>query len=254
MIIDVQLPAYFVPNWPLPAGVACAITLRTGGVSKEPFLSNNLATHVGDDHLLVKSNRESLQKQLSLPEEPSWLDQVHGNRVINCAEISKDNRADGSFSKTRGEVCVVLTADCMPILLCNRNGDQVAAIHAGWRGLASEIIKSAVGVFADPNEEIMAYMGPAIGPSAFEVGEDVLEIFLAGAESQTSKAEISEAFQPHLDRYLANLYSLARLKLRASGIVDIYGGEFCTWTDKNQFFSFRRDSRTGRNASLIWLC
>ena len=252
-MIEVQSPIYFVPNWPAPPSVSCAITLRSGGVSKEPFLSNNLATHVGDDFLSVKINRERLRKQLSLPEEPRWLHQLHSSRVIHSSDISKDNRADGTVSKTRGEVCVFLTADCVPILLCNRNGDQVAAIHAGWRGLASEIIKSAVRMFQDPIGDIMAYLGPAIGPSAYPVGQDVLESFLAGVDSKDSEAAIAQAFSPHQDRYLANLYLLARLKLKASGIEEIYGGDFCTWTDKNQFYSFRRDAKTGRNASLIWL-
>ena len=252
-MIEVQSTAYFVPDWPSPTSVACAITLRFGGVSKEPFLSNNFATHVGDDYLSVISNRERLQQRLSLPEEPRWLKQVHGNRVIGSSEILKDNCADGSFSEASGEVCVVLTADCVPVLLCNRNGDRVAAIHAGWRGLASNIIKSAVAVFHDPVEEIMAYLGPAIGPTAFEVGSDVLEVFIARAESECGKEKIRDAFLPCKDRYLANLYSLTRVKLKASGVEAIYGGDFCTWTDKNRFFSYRRDQTTGRNASLIWL-
>lgn len=232
------------PDWPAPKIVRAAVTLRTGGVSRGPYASWNLATHVGDDTDAVACNRQILRQRLDLPSEPVWLKQVHGNRVIRAdAPHPCPPHADGSFTSSPNVVCSVLTADCLPILLTD--GNTVAAIHAGWRGLLAGIIAQALTVPSWQNPP-MAWLGPAIGPEAFEVGAEVRTAYLA------LDPQLAAAFYPHGERYLADIYQLARILLKQHGVSAIYGGGFCTCRDRDRFFSHRRDGVCGRMATLIW--
>ncbi|WP_287880661.1 peptidoglycan editing factor PgeF [Aquitalea sp.] len=234
-------------DWPAPANVRTLITTRQGGRSLQPFNSFNLGTHVGDDPEAVAANRELLRSQL--PNEPAWLNQVHGTHVVNATEVGDSLLdADASYSVTAGTVCVVMTADCLPVLLCNDTGSVVAAAHAGWRGLCDGVLEASVAATGVEPSSLMAWLGPAIGPDAFEVGAEVRAAFMAAdpAADQAFDA-IGE------DKYLADIYMLARQRLAALGIERVYGGDFCTVIDRERFFSYRRDKITGRMASLIWL-
>lgn len=236
--------AWLVPDWPAPRGIRAATTLRAGGTSGGVFASLNLGAHVGDDPHRVAANRQIIRESLALPAEPLWLEQVHGTRMMP-AKDSEDRRADGSYTRETGVVCAVMTADCLPVLLCDRAGTRVAAVHAGWRGLQAGVLEAAVAALG--TTEVLAWLGPAIGPKAFEVGEDVRLAFL----DRTNKA--ADAFLPGADgKWLADLYTLARLLLGESGIDEVYGGDHCTHGDPERFFSYRRDGQTGRMASLIW--
>jgi len=244
------------PQWPAPANVAAAITLRTGGCSREPFEHSNLALHVEDNPEDVLVNRESLVQSLELPAQPLWLEQCHGTDLAYAPEATGTPRADGSYSDQTGVVCSVLTADCLPVLLCDRAGSQVAAVHAGWRGLCGGILRKTVTTFKQAPEQLLAYLGPAIGPQVFEVGGEVLQAFLDNAQNRHHQQAIEAAFtlqRSKTDKYLADLYALARAELAASGVTRVYGGEYCTYSDPQRFYSYRREPVTGRNASLIWL-
>jgi YfiH family protein len=237
---------FIVPDWPAPANVRAATTARAGGVSVPPWDSFNLADHVGDDPACVATNRARLREALSLPGEPVWLRQVHGRNVCDAAAGSAE--ADAAYADTPGVVCAVLTADCLPLLLCDREGRAVAAVHAGWRGLAAGIVEAAVERFAAEPESLLAWLGPAIGPAAFEVGPEVRSRFLSGDQGA------SEAFVPGQgDRWFADLYALARRRLARAGVRAVHGGGHCTFTEQGRFYSFRRDGETGRMASLIWM-
>lgn len=239
---------FISPDWPAPARVRAFTTTRAGGTSSGPYASFNLGDHVGDDPVAVGRNRELLRAVLALPAEPAWLRQVHGIRVIDAAQADAPREADGAWSAQPGVVCAVLTADCLPVLLCNRVGTQVAALHAGWRGLAAGVIEQGVGSLSGAPDDLLAWLGPAIGPQAYEVGPEMMAAFV----NKNPSAET--AFAPTGDgRYLADLYALARLRLSALGVTRIYSGGFCTFTDRERFFSFRRDGTCGRMASLIWL-
>ena len=260
---------WIVPEWPAPRNVQARITTRAGGVSHAPFESLNPASHVGDDPQAVAENRRLLRQ--GLPAEPLWLSQVHGNRVVELAlppqsdpaqstpaplqlkgEVTPE--ADASFTRQPGQVCAVLTADCLPVLLCDDAGTVVAAAHAGWRGLAGGVLEATVAAMAVDPGRILAWLGPAIGPDSFEVGPEVRETFVA----QHALAGI--AFRPALPgtldesprKYLADLYQLARIRLAALGVLRVYGGGDCTFKAADRFFSYRRDGQTGRMASLIW--
>jgi YfiH family protein len=205
----------------------------------------NLGAHVGDDPVAVRENRRRLATTLQLPMEPVWLRQVHGNRVVAAGMGSREAEADASFTRERGVVCAVLTADCLPILLCTGDGSHVAAVHAGWRGLAGGVIEAAVGALE--TNDVVAWLGPAIGPDAFQVGDEVRQMFLA-----LDGASIS-AFRPSPGgRWWADLYQLARLRFGRLGIDRVFGGHWCTYGDPERFFSHRRDGLTGRMATLIW--
>ncbi len=233
-----------VPDWPAPSPVRTAVTLRTGGVSKGPYASWNLAAHVGDDPNAVARNRQILRERLDLPLEPVWLEQVHGNRVIHASQDAvHPPPADASFTCRPKVVCAVLTADCLPILLTD--GHTIAAVHAGWRGMLAGIIANALDLppWRGPP---LAWLGPAIGPQAFEVGPEVKAAFLARWPG------FAAAFHPCGDRYRADIYHLARLILNAYGVRSICGGQFCTYSDPKRFFSYRRDGVCGRMATLIW--
>ena len=233
-----------IPEWPAASSVNAVSTLRSGGTSTREYTGLNLADHVGDDPACVAENRRLLQQSLGLRQAPIWLSQVHGNRVIHSREESRE--ADGVWTDEADTSCAVMTADCLPILLCDRRGSKVAAIHAGWRGLVGGIVHSAVAALRC--EDLMAWLGPAIGPDAFEVGEDVRTAFV-----DKSPAAIAGFRQNDLGRWLADIYTLARLDLKTCGVDEIYGGGLCTFTDSCRFFSYRRDGQTGRMATLIWL-
>lgn len=248
-------PAFFRPQWPAPAGVGAAISLRTGGASAGPYAGNNLGLHVGDDPAAVAGNRDQLQRVLGLVREPQWLQQVHGVKVARARADGLVRTADACFTRETGLACAVLTADCLPILLCDREGRQVAAVHAGWRSLARGIVPRALASFAAPPGQLMAYLGPAISVRHFEVGVEVPEAFFQRARDATHAEAIAAALRPG-DRplhFYADLYALARAALQAQGVTAIYGGDCCTYGEPERFFSYRRDGVTGRMASLIWL-
>ena len=250
MIRDPDLTSnhYIVPDWPAPARVHAMVTTREQGVSRPPYDSFNLAAHVGDQPESVASNRNLLRQQLHLPDEPMWLNQVHGRQIARHGDPGSVPEADGSYSNQVDQVCVVLTADCLPLLMCNKAGTEVAAVHAGWRGLADGVINSAVDAFTAAPSELLVWLGPAIGPERFEVGQDVYDAFV------TADPAATEGFNAIDDEHwLADLYYLARLQLQGLGAGQVYGGQFCTMTDAERFFSYRRDGVTGRMASLIWL-
>jgi hypothetical protein len=282
-------PDWIVPAWPAPRRVRALMTTRAGGVSQAPYVSMNPASHVGDAPEAVAENRRILRQDL--PAEPLWLDQVHGVAVAEFPDIagavpspcplpegegSKSPspfgggvrgegtqlllstcapEADASIARQPGQVCVVLTADCLPVLFCDRGGRVVAAAHAGWRGLAGGVLEATAASMKVAPDEIMAWLGAAIGPDAFEVGEEVREALV----EQHPLAAV--AFRPALPgtldgaprKWLADIYALARIRLAAIGVTDVHGGGLCTYTDQARFFSYRRDKATGRMASLIWL-
>ena len=239
-------PDWLLPDWPAPARVRALVTTRAGGVSESPYDGFNLATHVGDDPASVARNRALLRQ--ALPGEPLWLEQVHGCAVADAASAMAGARADAAVAARRGAVCAVLTADCLPVLFCDRNATVVAAAHAGWRGLAGGVLEATLARMAVPPAQVLAWLGPAIGPRAFEVGEEVRAAFVG------IHAEAGHAFQPAdaPGKWLADLYALARLRLAAAGVSAVYGGGLCTRSDA-RFYSYRREPVTGRFASLIWL-
>ncbi len=234
-----------LPDWPAPARVKSLMTTRANGVSQAPWTSFNLGDHVGDDPMHVAANRARLRQQL--PAEPGWLQQVHSTRVVDLGHDA-NREADASLSRQSGTVCAVLTADCLPVLFCDRAGSVVAATHAGWRGLAGGILEATVAAMPVPPGDILAWMGAAIGPQAFEVGDDVRDAFIA------QHSEADAAFLPHgSGKWLADIYRLARIRLKRVGVQAIFGGGRCTFSESEIFFSYRRDGVTGRMASLIWL-
>jgi len=237
-----------VPEWPAPEGVAACSSTRKGGVSEGAWESLNLGAHCGDDLNHVEENRKRLFADGQLPSKPVWLEQVHGTAVLSLTgEPYASKRADASYSNTPGTVCAVMTADCLPVLFCNRAGTEVAAAHAGWRGLCAGVLEETVACFANSADNILAWLGPAIGPQAFEVGPEVREAFMA------HDPQAESAFRPAGEKYMADIYQLARQRLAHLGISQIYGGDRCTFTEKDDFFSYRRDKTTGRMASFIWL-
>lgn len=237
---------WIVPDWPAPACVRALVTTRTGGASAGPYASMNLAAHVGDDPAAVAENRRRLRAHL--PAEPHWLAQVHGSRVVRAEEAAAGIEADAAFTRVTGRVCAVMTADCLPVLLCADDGSAVAVAHAGWRGLAGGVVEATVQAMATPASRLLAWLGPAIGPLSFEVGDEVREAFLAHAP------ESAAAFAPKADgKWLADLYRLARQRLNALGVSRVFGGGFCTYGEAERFYSYRREKTTGRMASLIWI-
>ncbi len=237
---------FIVPDWAAPAGVRALSTTRCGGVSAAPWRSLNLGDHVGDDPLAVAANRAILRREL--PAEPSWLSQVHGTHCVDAALATPGTRADASFTRQRGVVCAVLTADCLPVLLCDDRAGVVGVAHAGWRGLAAGVIEATVAAMDEPGERLMAWLGPAIGPQAFEVGGEVREQFLDG-DAAAADAFVATAG----GKWLCDIYLLARQRLHALGIRRVASADFCTVNDARRWFSYRRDGVTGRMASLVWL-
>jgi YfiH family protein len=241
-------PDWIQPDWPAPSNVRAFVTTRHGGVSSGPYASMNLGTHVGDSPAAVAQNRWLLRS--CLPAEPLWLEQVHGIEVADADAISEGApKADASIATRPSAVCAIMTADCLPVLFCDDMGEVVAAAHAGWRGLAAGVLDAAVARMAVAPGRILAWMGPAIGPDAFEVGDEVRDAFCAGNPAA------ADAFRPAAQRgkWMADLFLLARLRLAALGVTRIFGGGECTWSDPLRYFSYRRDGVTGRMASLVWL-
>ncbi|SEA47730.1 peptidoglycan editing factor PgeF [Microbulbifer marinus] len=247
---------YLFPNWPAPANVRAATSLRGGGHSAGVYASFNLGAHVGDDEQAVVANRRQLRQELELPAEPQWLEQIHSDKIVEAQADGLVRTADASFALEPGAVCAVLTADCLPVLFCDRAGTRVAAAHAGWRGLAGGILRSSVAALDCEPRELLVWLGPAIGPRAFETGVDVLEEFFENALDGEHTEAIAQCFRPHTEKplhFLADIYALARAELRQLGVDAIYGGDHCTVSEADSFFSYRRDKTTGRMASLIWL-
>ncbi len=250
---------FIIPNWPAPASVKALQTTRNGGISAAPYNSLNLGEHVKDNPLHVAQNRQLLSQ--FLPSEPVWLNQVHGIDVIDAANTSCAPSADASYATRKNVVCVTMTADCLPILLCDQAGTAVASIHAGWRSLCAGVIEATVKQMSVDSSQLMAWLGPAIGPNAFEVGGEVRAQFIQkGLDLGISQSQT--AFKPSVeneeqDKWLADIYKIAAQRLNSLGITQIYGSgqdeTWCTYTDKEKFFSFRRDGATGRMATLIWL-
>lgn len=241
-------PQFIYPDWPAPTQIKALSTTRQGGHSLPPYDGFNLGIHVNDATDIVNKNRAELVKLARLPQPSYWLDQAHGTHVINSTTWHEDITADAMFSTTKHHVCTVMTADCLPILLCNRQGNTVAAIHAGWRGLAAGIVEKSIATFSCGIDDIMAWFGPAIGPTQFEVGSDVYHAFVQHTPQHHQAFEQTSA-----THYLANIYLLAKQRLNALGVHQIFGGDFCTASDPQRFFSYRRDGVTGRMASMIWV-
>lgn len=233
-------------DWFIPKGVKLAFTERTGGVSQPPFDSLNLGIHVGDHLPLVSQNRAIVSQRYSLISEPAWLEQVHGIEVVDLDHDS-NRRADASFCRSVEHTCVVMTADCLPLLICDKSATQVAAVHAGWRGLCDGIIEASVATFDADTDELCAYLGPCIGPNAFEVGAEVRQLFI------NRDQQIAAFFTPKDDKYLADLQGIAAYRLQQMGVSHLFSLPHCTYALKDRYFSYRRASVTGRMAALIWL-
>lgn len=241
-----------MPDWPAPPSVRALSTTRNGGYSVAPYASLNLSDYVGDAPDAVARNRAQLYTQAALPSAPRWLRQVHGTLVhdldISAGEPVMPPEADAAVTAARGVVCAVQTADCLPILLCDVTGTRVAAVHAGWRGLANGVVETALARLDISAGRLLAWLGPAIGAGVFEVGDDVRNAFVSDA------VEASTCFRAHaFGKWHADLVQLARLRLQRAGITRIYGGTWCTFSDAQNFFSYRRDGVAGRMATLIWL-
>lgn len=246
-----QSSCYFTPNWPAPANVRAMSTYRGLKVdeTRTGLAGFNLARHVHDLPERVEQHRLQLQHDLKLERQPFWLNQTHSTTLLNLPEEANLRSADGSYTQTPNWPCVVMTADCLPILFCNTSGTQVAAVHAGWQGLSNGIVSKAVAKFADP-ASILVWLGPAIGPSAFEVGPDVLVAF------DIDPSHVPQEFTPvntKPNKWMGNLYALARKELAGLGVTQVFGGEHCTLSDSEHFYSHRRDPQSGRMASLIWI-
>lgn len=253
------------PDWPAPENIHAATTLRNGGVSCGGYTSLNPALHVGDDAERVGQNRKIIRNLLNLPGDPVWLDQVHSNRVVHIENpplapfvkggdwsdpflippLQKDfQQADASYTTESGVVCAVMTADCLPLLVCTSDGSHVAAIHAGWRGLLSGVIGNTLAAMTG---DFLVWLGPAIGPDCFEVGAEVRTAF-----REKSTAFLTAFKEKNNGKWLADIYQLARIELAMRDIDKVYGGDFCTVTEHERFYSYRRDKQTGRMATLIW--
>ncbi|MDO4431507.1 MAG: peptidoglycan editing factor PgeF [Lonepinella koalarum] len=237
------------PNWQAPCNVKALSTTRSGGVSLPPYDSLNLGDHVGDDQNSVKTNRTLLVEKFGLPQFPIFLNQIHSNKVLDLSAQGTDYCADAVYSDQPNQVCLVMTADCLPVLFASKKGDEVAAAHAGWRGLCDGVLEQTVKQFKCNPTEIVVWLAPAIGKTAFQVGEEVVTQFIA------KDPQAIQAFQADLNnvgKYYGDLYLLATQRLNKLGITQISGGEYCTYSDHERFFSYRREGKTGRMATLIW--
>jgi polyphenol oxidase len=242
-----RLPAdWIAPEWPAPPGVKAFVTSRSGGVSTGPYATLNLGTRVGDDAHAVSENRARVRA--FLPADPRWLHQVHGTRVVQADRVAQETIADAAFTRACRVVCAVQVADCLPVLFCDREGTCVAAAHAGWRGLSAGVLEQTIAALGLPGSRLIAWLGPAIGPRAFEVGADVLNAF---GQSDPSHRAFAAAADP--GKWLADLFAVAREQLASAGLSAISGGGLCSFSDPARFFSHRRDRITGRQAAFIWL-
>jgi polyphenol oxidase len=241
-------PDWIVPDWPAPASVKTFITTRSGGVSVGPHASFNLGLRADEDPQTVAKNRAILRHHL--PQTPRWLRQVHGARVVDADSVTESPDADASVALNCGTVCAVVIADCLPVLFTNRTGTHVAGAHAGWRGLSGGVIANTVQTLkaaGDDPQDLLAFIGPGIGPTAFEVGQDVYDAFVS------ADAQAQSAFVPHTQgKWLTDLFTLARRALNRAGVTQVYGGGLCTYADPARFYSYRRDKLTGRMAAFIW--
>jgi YfiH family protein len=240
--------SYICPTWPAPSSIRAYVSTRIGGVSSALFNSLNLGLHVQDDPVSVTQNRQLFASYIDMPDSTTWLNQVHGTDVVRLPCESIPDSADAAVSSLANQVCAVLTADCLPVFFCNQAGTRVAVAHAGWRGLCAGVLESTLAQF-DEIDSVMVWFGPAIGPNAFEVGGEVREAFMSIIP------EAVAAFEParKTGKWLGNLYLLAKQRLVAAGVTQIYGGDYCTFTDEAHFYSYRRDGKTGRMASVIWI-
>jgi polyphenol oxidase len=242
-------PEWLRPEWPAPTNVRAFITTRAGGVSSAPYASLNIGLSTGDDPQAIAQNRARVRAVL--PEDPRWLKQVHGARVVDADELTDRPEADASVAQRPGAVCAIQIADCLPVLLTDRAGSVVGAAHAGWRGLAAGVIDNTVTALVARGArraELLAYLGPAIGPAAFEVGDDVYDVYTR------ADAATASAFERRANgKWLADLFALARHALARCGVAAIYGGGFCTYSDQARFYSYRRDKVAGRMGAFIWL-
>lgn len=245
-----QTDTVLIPDWPAPSHVNALVTTRQGGVSKGGYESLNLGLHVNDDFDNVASNRQILAKYAGLAESRiAWLNQVHGQKIITAASGDFVETADGSVTTEANLACVVMTADCLPVLFCDEGGTKVLAVHAGWRGLVGGILTRAVQHFSNPSK-VIAWLGPAISQTHFEVGNDVYQAFMASNPKNHIAFNESEVPQ----KWMANIYTLARIQLNKAGVDGVYGGQHCTYTDEARYYSYRRDGAvSGRMASMIWL-
>ena len=247
------MPRWLIPEWPATPAVRALSTWREGGASLDPYASLNLADHVDDVPAAVASNRRTLREAAGLPRAPSWLTQAHGTQVVDldapaAARSGSALPGDGAVTSRRGTVCAILTADCLPVLLAAGSGDRVGAAHAGWRGLAAGVIEAAVRAMATPPGEMLAWLGPAIGPLHFEIGPEVRDELL-----RADPGAVDAFAQNARGRFMADLFALARRRLARVGVERVFGGGECTYAHGDKYFSHRRDRRTGRQATLIWL-
>ncbi len=241
---------WLIPDWPAPPRVRALSTMRCGGASRDPYASLNLGSHVEDEPLAVAKNRRTLSEAAGLPAEPHWLTQVHGTDVLDLDSVTDraQRSADAAVSGLPGTVCAILTADCLPLLLAAGSSARVGAAHAGWRGLAAGVIEAAVRAMSTPPSDMLAWLGPAIGPKHFEIGAEVREALLCADPGADA------ALKPNArGRFMADLFALARRRLTRAGVERIYGGGECTYSQADMYFSHRRDGRTGRQATLIWI-
>jgi YfiH family protein len=239
-------PDWITPDWPAPRNVRALITTRAGGSSRGPYASLNLGLRTGDEPRAVAANRAALRA--ALPQEPRWLRQVHAGGVVAADDVEAPVEADAAVARRPGTVCAVLIADCVPVLLADRAGTAVAIAHAGWRGLAAGVVENTVRAMACEPGDLLAFLGPGIGPRAFEVGVDVRDAFVGQDPAAAG------AFAPHASgKWLADLFALARQRLARAGVPAVHGGGVCTYSDAGRFFSYRRDRTTGRMAAAIWL-
>ena len=243
-------PGWILPNWPAPPNVRTVTTTRSGGESRSPYASLNLGAGSGDTPATVALNRARVRSALGFEHEPCWLEQVHGSNVVPAARYDCAPRADASVGEAGSQPCAVLTADCLPVVLCDTSGTRIGIAHAGWRGLASGVIASCIAFMGRPGREILAWLGPAIGPESYEVGPEVRDACLAAAPGAGSSFVSSPTRK---GQWLANLYGIATHQLESLGVERVYGGGFCTYRDKHRFFSHRRDGITGRFATLAWI-
>jgi conserved hypothetical protein, YfiH family len=242
-------PQAILPTWQVPNSIHAFTTLRTGGVSQAPFDSFNLGDHVGDSVDDVMENRRLLTAQFGLPQPPLFLTQTHSTKVLRLPYSDESVEADAVYTNQANQVCLVMTADCLPVLFVSQNGQEIAAAHAGWKGLCDGILENTVAEFACPTSEIQAWLGPAIGAKTFQVGQEVVDKFVA-QNAEAINAFVPDEKQP--GKYLGDIYLLAKQRLNKLGITSISGGDYCTVSEPEKFFSYRRENRTGRMATLIW--
>lgn len=239
------------PNWQVPNNIHTLSTLRSGGYSCGAYAGMNLGDHVGDTAEIVAKNRQLLVEQFQLPQSPTFLTQIHSNLVKRLPLNSEDKTADACYSNQPNQVCLIMTADCLPVIFAAENGQEVAAAHAGWRGLANGILENTLHCFNAPADKIKVWLAPAISAKAFQVGQDVYDAFCLNNETAKQAFKIDDQNQ---GKYFADIYQLARIRLQQAGALskNISGGEYCTYSDPEKFYSYRRDKITGRMATLIW--